>query len=273
MSVFNNQQPNQGDFQNRNNVNTRGIQLYNINGFYPSTVKFDFWNDSFASIAIFPAKAKELQTEKDRYDYENRIAAAVSHPKVMELLDNIPRIIKAYEDGQDANSYVDIAGNNLFGYGTMKNKDGKQIFYLAVHKDLDDNRIPRQSAYYEFNFTQSISEYDPKTGNYAMVASKLGEFAIFRKYLEEAYAATTHAVAHSVKVAHDYWMRRLDAKVDAVVKATNARVEGFSSGNRARLFGGNADTATMKDVVKSAEDAATKNTVTTELPGADDIPF
>lgn len=274
MATFNNQQPNQGDNSNRNSINTRGIRLYNINGFYPSAMNLDFWNDVFLSISIYPAKAKELQTEKDRYDYDNRIAAAVTVQKGIELLDNMPRIIEAFKEDKDANCYVDIANTNLFGYGTMKVSD-RRIFFVGIHRDLDDNRIPRQSAYFEFTFGQSVNNYDPKTGNYELGKHELGEFAQFKRYLETAVNAATHAVAHSIRAVNDFYWRRMEAKLDGVVKATNAVVEGgFNPRYGSRLFGGQTDTSTMKSVINAAEKSTSSNSVTTELPSADaEIPF
>ena len=94
MSLFN-QQPNGMD--NRRSINTKGFQFYNADGFGNSTLKLDLWNDAFISIKIHPAKAKNEQTEREKFDYERVMSTALSVNKACELLDDVPRIVKAFD--------------------------------------------------------------------------------------------------------------------------------------------------------------------------------
>ena len=285
MAMFNNQQPNSGD--GKESVNTRGFQLYNSFGEFKSTMSVGYWNDVFLTISIAPLRPKELQTEKEKFDYENDIRAAINTQKLIELLNNYDRIVEAYRKGESANAYVDVSGNNLVGFGTMKGAEG-QIFYMAIHRGLNDNRIPSQSGYYQFNHGQSINNYDPKAGTYEIGSDELGEFGLIKKAFEYCIENTMHATAHSIRVVSDWSRQRTENKLDAIASKLGINVEQFS-GRKNRLFGSMhpGDKVTIQNVTNAAaaafagEDAPKPEsgseparTTTTELPGADaELPF
>lgn len=254
MALFN-QQPN--GFDGRRSVNTKGYQFYNAEGFGNSTLKVDLWNEAFISVHIHPARPKHEQTDKEKFDYDRQVSSAIPAIKVNELLDAVPRIIKAFEEGKDANAYVDVAGNNLVGIGTMK-YNGNQIYYFAMHRNLDEDKLPEVSAYFEFPKSYRIEDYDPKTGKHGMNGISGGEFHLFVKCLEEQVRAVNKATAHSVRVAFDMVLTRLESKLDAIGKATNAKfdpVTKYGAGST-RLFGNNqTDTENMESVMREAEKA------------------
>lgn len=271
MSLFN-QQPNSMD--NRRSINTKGFQFYNADGFGNSTLKLDLWNDAFISIKIHPAKAKNEQTEREKFDYERVMSTALSVNKACELLDDVPRIVKAFEEGREASSYVDVSGVNLVGYGTMKYKD-RQIYYFAIHRNLDNAKIPELSAYFEFPRSYRIQDYDPKTGEHGRGQIPGGEFMLFVKCLEEEIKAVSKATAHSVRMALDISFNRIESKLDSIGRATNAKFDPVVKygNNSTRLFGNNqTETENMDSVLREAEEAISKNKLP-DLNSSDDQPF
>lgn len=260
MALFN-QQPNGLD--GRRSINTKGYQFYNAEGFGNSTLKVDLWNDSYVSVRIHPARPKHEQTDKEKFDYDRQVSSAIPANKVNELLDAVPRIIKAFADDKDANAYVDVAGNNLVGIGTLK-KSGHRFYYFAIHRNLDDDKIPEVSAYFEFPKSYRIEDYDPASGKHSMNEIAGGEFPLFVKALEEQVKAVNKAVAHSVRMAFDMVITRVESKLDAIGKATNAKfdpVTKYGAGST-RLFGNNqTETENMDSVMREAE-----NAVSNKLP-------
>lgn len=266
MAVFNNHQPNDRD---RRNIITKGFQFFSSTS--KNTLSLNCWNDIFISVKISPMKEDRDETET-KYDYDNAIGSAFSVNKAYELLMDVPRIKKAFEEGTSANSYVDVNGNNLIGFGTM-NSNGKQVFYLAIHRNLDDTtRIPEKSAYFEFGENHHIEDYDASTGKFARrTCIQSGEFNLFVQYLEEEIKAANKATAHSVRMALDFTVNRLDHKIDSIGKATGANFGYKNNYPKKNLFADNNEKETMNSVVREAEESLEN----TELPdlNLEEVPF
>lgn len=261
-------QPND-EREKKSSVNTRGIQLYNSDSvdsaFPPSTVILGYWDEKFMSIRIHPAK--EVQTEKEKFDYDHSLQVSVNYSNAVELLDGIPRIKEAFDKGEAANCYAVVSGTNLFGYGCAKNKKGDMVMYLAIHTDLNNDRIPKNSIYFEFPFGNRVEDYDVNTGSYTAANAKYGEFPLFETYLREFVKGSTKAVAHSTRTLLHFLHRRYDAKLDGIVEATNAQVNLPDSGRRGsyrpNLFGGGGAStpATTAEAAETSQEA-----VDEELP-------
>ena len=207
---------------NKPSINTRSLQFYNVQGFSSSTVVLSLWNDVFVSIKISNAKKVEEQTNGSVFDYDNGIVTAVPVNKIYDLLAGLDKIKEAYKDNIDASIYVSISGNNLIGYGT-RNIDGRQVYYLAIHKGLNEDKIPEISAYYEFNSGFNIENYDPSSGNSTSNLVDDTEFSIFISWLKDQITAASKAVAHSVKVVLDYNLNRIENKLNVIGSAVGAR--------------------------------------------------
>ena len=96
--AFTNQQANSND---RVSVNTRGLQFYNTEGFEPSTLVLNYWNDNMFSIKIHPAKEQSKQTEREKFDYEKSTSSALSITKAEELLSHVGEVIEAHQKGEE----------------------------------------------------------------------------------------------------------------------------------------------------------------------------
>lgn len=301
MALFSTQLPNSQS--GKNSVNTRGIQLYNSLGIYKTTISFGFWNELFLTVGIAPVLPNDLQGDHRIYDYDRELRASITATKIMELLNNYDRIVEAYKKGETASCYVDISGNNLAGYGTKPTEAAGQIFYFAIHRNLNDERIPLQSAYYQFNQGVFYTDYDVKTGDYKSVVDEIGEMAMFKRILEQALNQATHGIAHSIRVVQDWWSRRTDSKLDAIVSKLGISPDAILGGTGG--FGGRSalfddprmhDKTLIANVTKEAEATflgngqttngvtpeplpvpdippKTKEEVVTELPTDKDLPF
>lgn len=228
--AFNNQQVNEKN--NQNDINSRGLQLYNSEGFDPSMVSLDFWNDTMFSIRIHPALEKSKQTDKKKFDYDHSTTTALSVNKALEILAHADDIRQAFAKGEDRCFYVEISGVNLFGIGTME-ANGKRVIYIAIHRNLDNNRIPSASAYYEFVPNRVIKNYDPKTGNFESSDALTGEFELFTRYLSVGIDGMTRGTAHSIRALARFYERRMESKLDTLMKANGCEYQSSnSSGGR-----------------------------------------
>lgn len=206
--------------EERASVNTRGLQLYNINGFIPSTMAMNFWNDSMFQVRIHPAKPKEQQTDREKYDYQAGASTALTVIKACELIAYVPEIKEAYKNGIETSRYVNIASVNLFGIGTKKVGD-EMVYYVGIFKGLNENRIPSQVMYYEFSRSNIIADYNPETGDWKSAeCHDSGEFDVFVAYLEAGIHALTNATAHSIRTVNRFSTERLDGRILSILAAT-----------------------------------------------------
>jgi hypothetical protein len=264
-----NQQANSKD-AGKVNVNTRGLQLYNLGGFDPTTLVLDFWNDSMFSIKLHPAKEKAKQTDREKFDYDQVVSTALSVNKAIELFSNVKAIKDAYIAGEETSRYVSISEVNLLGIGTKK-IDDRMVFFFAIHKQLNDNRIPQASMYYEFLIGDVIKDYDPKTGEFDKADSSFGEFELFVRYLENGVNAMTKSVAHSIRVVNNFYHKRIEDKIDSIMAATGAqnnfsRGSYGSRGNGRSLFGTGSSNEAPAGKNAAEESVATSDNLEEEIP-------
>ena len=242
--------------EQRQTVNTRGLQLYNSEGFDPSTLVLDFWDNAMFSIKLHPAKEKAKQTDREKFDYDQVVNTALSITKAAELLAHVPELVAAHEAGEEISRYVDISGVNLLGIGT-KVIDGNCVYFFAIHKQLNDNRIPQASMYYEFLPSECIANYDPKTGEFEkMNKGGKGEFELFIRYLDNGINALTKAYAHSIRVVDQFFRKRLEDKVDSTMVATGAQNNYANNGGGRRNNGGGNSSLFNEPSGRSAPSAA-----------------
>lgn len=256
--------------EERKTVNTRGLQFYNTEGFCPSTLVCDYWDNGMFSIKVHPAKEKAKQTEREKFDYEQAVQTALNMNKASDLLAFFPDLIKAHEEGKEISRYVDIAGVNLLGVGT-RNIDGHTVFYFAIHKQLNNDRIPQASMYYQFNEADVIADYNPETGEFSKATGSLGEFEVFTKYLQNGINSMTKAYTHSNRVVDQFFRKRLEDKIDSLMLATGAQNNYANNGNSGYRRGGNTNlfsdnSGASKNNSKAPEEQADPSNLDEELP-------
>ena len=264
-----NGQGNSKEASDKLNVNTRGLQFYNTDGFCPSTLVLGYWNNSMLSIKLHPAKEKSQQTEKEKFDYEQVINTALSIEKATAMLEKIEDVRKAHAEGKDASRSVDVSGNNLVTIGT-KVVNGVGIYYFAIHKELSEKRIPKMSMYYQFRTIDIIDNYDPANGEFDKSSTE-SEFNLFTNYIKAVVSTSGLAVAHSIRTIDNFFRKRLEDKIDALCTAGGIDT-GYSRGgyNNNRRGGGSS-------LFNSKPNPSTtdgfEGAPTTEVENIEDLPF
>lgn len=231
-----NGQGNSKDDSNKLNVNTRGLQLFNVDGFCPSTVQLGYWNNSMLSIKLHPAKEKSQQTEKEKFDYDQVVNTAITIEKATALLSKIPVIKQAFAEGKNANASIEVSGNNLVTIGTQS-INGANVYFFGVHKELSEKRIPKFSMYYQFRTVDVIDNYDPKSGEFDKSKAE-SEFDLFVNYIKAVVSTSGLAVAHSMRVIDNYYRTRMEDKLNSLCTANGIDTGYKQGGGYSRRGGG-----------------------------------
>ena len=221
--------------QDKKSTNTRGIQFRNKNGFDPSAISFNFW-DEFLAIRINPALPQAQQTNTKVYDYEKTVSTALSVSKMALLLNRVRTVIvPAITAGEDKTVGVSVGGDSLICVGTGKALTGEIRPYIAIHKSLNQETMkPEMSIYYEFNKDQSIDDYDAKTGKYNCVNGLNSEFLAFELILEASIYALTRAEAHADRLTNQWANDRQSNLLNSIAEKLGLSVQSNNNGYSSR---------------------------------------
>lgn len=231
---------------NDRNVNTRGITLYNKNGFDPSALSIGFWNESFLSLKINPALEKSQQTQTKVFDYEKTVSTALT-VQLMQLMSHAIKtyIYPAIEAGEDKSVGLQVGGDSLVVVSTGKRMTGEIRPCIGIHKGLDpQTKKPEMSIFYEFNKSQIIEDFNEENGAYNIISNINSELELFVNILDASIAALSkgnvHAMRSVMKFYNDKLMNTTLAianKVGAPVPQTTSRYN--ASGNKVDFATGN----------------------------------
>jgi len=244
--MYGNRQNNQRD--GKLDMNTRGIQMMNVEGFDPATLTVGSWNEML-SLRINPALDPSKRSEGRMFDYERNVSTSLNAENVMILLIKIKNtVLPAIEKGEEASVGLFMGnGASLLVVGTGKKLTNEIRPFLAIHKNLNENtRKPEMSMYYEFRRGDAIINYDEKTGNYDVMESVPAELHLFIKLLE-AYLMhvgkfNVHFQRYVTKFYNDRLMNTVNAVADKVGASVNL-AEGNKYAQRKNIFGSNSSTS------------------------------
>lgn len=264
-NIFSGGQNNKRDYSD--NINTNGFQLFNKDGFDPSTLVIGYWN-SYVTLKIHPAKEKSQQTDSSVYDYGKSIAVTLTDASVYELATLISKqIIPAAKDNKELTLTVLSGANNgviiSTGVALAGGKEAKP--YLALVKGIDPTtRVPESIIAYEFNRKAYISGYSGKTEDKFEKTYHHNELAFFGEALYRISMDFTGGTVHMDKVIK----KKFNSEEFKLLKAlaTNLNVDfyagGMGRGNGGPTFTGNSKLSTATG---SNSQGGTAPVVTTNL--------
>lgn len=234
---------NKANNRQQTNVNTRGIQLMNKDGFDPSTVVLGFWNDMM-SIKLHPALEPSKQTQTAVYDYETTFQTVLNVEKGQLLLNKIKeKILPALESETEASVGVLIGDDSLLLVGTGVKQFNEVKPFLGLFKGLNEKKKAETMICFEFKATETINDYDPMTGEHDVEKDSYPHLDLFVKYLESGISALMHAETHSIRHVDKYYRDTLLAAVKGTDVSSSSN--GYSSGSRTRnIFGDNSSSST-----------------------------
>ena len=171
-----------------NQVSTSGMTLFDENGMM---LRLSYLDDSFSIVF------GECQEEngKRTYPQNMRHALLMTVDRGAVMLDEIilKKVLPALEAGENYNGGVFL---NRRKDAILELRVQEGDVYLCYHKDIGEDRQPKESYVFKFNKTTVVENY--KTDGTSFDQSNVdGYFVLFYKYLDAGVYEVHNAGTHS----------------------------------------------------------------------------
>ena len=215
--------------QKNESVNTRGIQMKNRLGFEASTLVVQYWDDKL-NVMLHPQLKNP--TEKQVYDYEQKIMVTLRVDKAQSLLKALELIIdKAIEEDKEASVAIVLGTANATNAIVIeaKKREGSLDVICHVCRDLNpQSKLPAQRFSYTFIKDEEVIEgYNVQTGEIEDIKVYQTEYELFKEALREFIRISMQGDVHSDRFNDKFYRNSL---MDKVTKIGN-KVGALDSGN------------------------------------------
>ena len=215
--------------QKNESVNTRGIQMKNRLGFEASTLVVQYWDDKL-NVMLHPQLKNP--TEKQVYDYEQKIMVTLRVDKAQSLLKALELIIdKAIEEDKEASVAIVLGTANATNAIVIeaKKREGSLDIICHVCRDLNpQSKLPAQRFSYTFIKDEEVIEgYNVQTGEIEDIKVYQTEYELFKEALREFIRISMQGDVHSDRFNDKFYRNSL---MDKVTKIGN-KVGALDSGN------------------------------------------
>lgn len=215
--------------QKNESVNTRGIQMKNRLGFEASTLVVQYWDDKL-NVMLHPQLKNP--TEKQVYDYEQKIMVTLRVDKAQSLLKALELIIdKAVEEDKEASVAIVLGTANATNAIVIeaKKREGSLDIICHVCRDLNpQSKLPAQRFSYTFIKDEEVIEgYNVQTGEIEDIKVYQTEYELFKEALREFIRISMQGDVHSDRFNDKFYRNSL---MDKVTKIGN-KVGALDSGN------------------------------------------
>lgn len=175
-------------------------------------------------LGFAPELPKSQQTEKRRYDYQNSLFVYISRDKC-ELLYRL--YTETIKPSIETGVYCDPISIPIYSYHTQlqigsgvpdntESGRGTPKPFISLIRDIDPETLkpdPKNIMTYEFNPTEYIIGYNPKTGRFKEKTIVYEEMSIFMDDLKNFQIATSNVYVHADRVIHKTYKQDLDSKL------------------------------------------------------------
>ena len=215
--------------QKNDSVNTRGIQMKNRLGFEASTLVVQYWDDKL-NVMLHPQLKNP--TEKQVYDYEQKIMVTLRVDKAQSLLKALEKIIdKAIEEDKEASVAIVLGTSTATNAIVIeaKKREGSMDIICHVCRELNpQTKLPQQRFSYTFIKDQEIIEgYNVQTAEIEDIKVYQSEYELFKEALREFMRISMQGDVHSDRYNDKFYRNSL---MDKVTKIGN-KVGALDSGN------------------------------------------
>lgn len=224
---------NKGNIQKNDSVNTRGIQMKNKEGFEASTLVVQYWDDKL-NIMLHPQLKNP--TEKQVYDYEQKIMVTLRVDKAQSLLKAMDLIIdKAIEEDKEASVGITLGGttsNNMLVVAAKK-REGLMNVVVHVCRDINpETKLPGQRFSYTFIKDDEVVEgYNLRTGEVEDIKVIQSEYLVFKEAIREYIRMMMQANVHSDRYCDKFYRTSLIEKVTKIGGKVGALDSGHYDGS------------------------------------------
>lgn len=266
--AFNSSMTSQNQQSPTDNINTRGIQLYNGD----ATIVLDYWN-GLATVKIHPALPESERQNKQVYDYKKSVSVTLT-PENAVLLGKYIRedITPALAKGEECTRAIISARVNMIVVSTGVGEHGEVKPYVAVYRKINENRIPEEAMAFFLDKHPVVTKFNPSTGDFAADQAYTEIYV-----LEQFFTACTALMSADVH-AHNYANRFRINREYEFRAAAGSKLGIETDGNRTnyvnRTSAGSSqniwDTKTPTDTLASAG-APTAETSTASMDSLADL--
>ena len=219
--------------QKNDSVNTRGIQLKNRLGFEASTLVVQYWDEKL-NIMLHPQLKNP--TEKQVYDYEQRIMVTLRLDKAISLLRALELIIdKAIEEDKEASVAIVLPKSSSTDMLVVeaKKREGSMEVVCHVCRDLNpQTKLPGQRFSYTFIKDEEVIEgYNLQTGEINDIKVYHTEFELFKEALREYIKVSMQGSVHADRYNDKFYRNSLMEKVTKIGNKVGALDSGNFTGS------------------------------------------
>ena len=215
--------------QKNDSVNTRGIQMKNRMGFEASTLVVQYWDEKL-NIMLHPQLKNP--TEKQVYDYEQRIMVTLRVDKAQSLLKALDLIIdKAIDEDKEASVAIVLGTSTATNALVVeaKKREGSLDIICHVCRELNpQTKTPGQRFSYTFIKDEEVIEgYNWQTGELNDIKVYQSEYELFKEALREYIRISMQGDVHSDRFNDKFYRNSLMDKVTKI----GSKVGALDSGN------------------------------------------
>ena len=224
---------NKGNNQKNDSVNTRGIQMKNRFGVDSSTLVVQYWDDKI-NIMLHPQLKNP--TEKQVYDYEQRIMVTLRVDKAQSLLKAMDVIIdKAIAEDKEASVGITLgstSGTNMLVLSTVKREGALDVVAYVCREINPTTKLPGQKFSYTFIKDEEVIEgYNPDTGSIEDIKVIHSEYEVFKEAIREYIRIMMQADVHANRYNDRFYRNSLIDKVTKIGDKVGALDSGHYTGS------------------------------------------
>lgn len=224
---------NKGNNQKNDSVNTRGIQMKNRFGVDSSTLVVQYWDDKL-NIMLHPQLKNP--TEKQVYDYEQRIMVTLRVDKAQALLKAMDVVIdKAIAEDKEASVGITLgstSGTNMLVLSTVKREGALDVVAYVCREINPTTKLPGQKFSYTFIKDEEVIEgYNPDTGSIEDIKVIHSEYEVFKEAIREYIRIMMQADVHANRYNDRFYRNSLIDKVTKIGDKVGALDSGHHTGS------------------------------------------
>lgn len=187
--------------ENEVKVNTKGYTFKNME--QQRALAIDMWNDK-VTVKFYGPLPEEKRTEKAFFDWTNNMMTTLDYYKLVVIIKAIKeKVLPAIEKQEKVTVGIPIKVCN--GALIITTGEDGQSPELYLYKDMNEQRIPKESVSYKFVTDMMINKYDATTGECEIESNKLIEFNVFYSFLQNCLYALHSGITHGIKFHDNYY--------------------------------------------------------------------
>lgn len=207
---------NSGNNTQKKSVNTGGQRYVNGHMVVPCALTVAYWDD-MVKLSFAKELPKEQITQMRRYDYEHSVVSCLTRVKSNMLVKHFhEKFLPALQANEEFAISVSVGVVNQIQLATNI-IEGVAHPVIRLIKDMNEQTlIPTDVVEYEFNTTEIIYGYNPKTGSFTDRVYDYGELLLFIHDLESSVEASSNAYVHTDRVVQRYMNDKVDNKLNQI---------------------------------------------------------